>query len=285
MRIYTRFTAVQRLEHLVLVVSFTALALTGLPQKYAATGFGEGLLVLLGGIERVRIVHRGAAVILILATIAHGIEVAYRRFVERTPLSMAPRADDVRNALRTFLYNLGRRSDRPRQGRYSFEEKVEYWALVWGTLLMIATGFMLWKPIVTTSLFSGQFIPAARVVHGGEALLAVLAIVVWHGYGVHLRHFNRSMFTGVMTEEEMRKEHPLELEEIEAGRSPAPPEPAARRRRLRIFAPLAAAGAVALLAALWAFLAFSRTAIPTVPRQPPPPRAARSDEAIPNTGR
>lgn len=281
MRTYPRFTTVQRLEHLVLMVSFTTLALTGLPQKYAATGLGEGLLVLLGGIEAVRIVHRISAIVLVLATIAHVVEVAYRLFVERTPLSMAPRVGDVKNALGTFLYNVGRRPNRPPQGRYSFEEKVEYWALIWGTLLMIATGFMLWKPTVVTTLFSGQFIPASRVIHGGEALLAVLAIVVWHGYGVHLRHFNRSMFTGVMTEEEMRQEHPLELEEIESGRSPAPPEPAVRRRRLRIFAPVAALSTIALLAALWAFVALSRTAIPTVPRQPPPPLAARSVEPLP----
>jgi hypothetical protein len=112
------------------------------------------------------------------------------------------------------------------------------------------------------------------VVHGGEAVLAVLAIVIWHGYGVHLRHFNRSMFTGTMTEAEMREEHPAELEEILAGSVPAPPEPALRRRRLRRFVPVAAFALLALFAGLWYFVTFEQTAIPTVPRQVPAERAA-----------
>ena len=101
-------------------------------------------------------------------------------------------------------------------GRFTFEEKVEYWSLLWGTVIMVATGFALWNPIATARFLPGQWIPAALAAHGGEALLAVLAIVVWHGYGVHLRHFNRSMFTGSLSEAEMRQEHPLELEERRA---------------------------------------------------------------------
>ena len=125
-------------------------------------------------------------------------------------------------------------------GRYTFEEKLEYWALIWGNLVMIATGFLLWNPIATARLFPGQVIPAALAAHGGEALLAVLAVIVWHGYGVHLRHFNRSMFTGSMTAAEMRQEHPLELEAILAGRAPAEPEPGTLRRHRRVFLPVAA---------------------------------------------
>ena len=273
-RTYPRFTPLQRVQHLVLIVSFTLLALTGLPQKYASTEAGELLIRLLGGIEAVRVVHRLAAIALMAATIVHLVDAAYLVYVERTPLSMLPGVSDLRHAWQAVRYNLGLARERPRMGRYTFEEKVEYWSLVWGTALMIVTGFMLWNPIATARFLPGQTIPAAQVVHGGEAVLAVLAILIWHGYGVHLRHFNRSMFSGTMTEEEMRHEHPLELEDIQAGRLPPSPDPEARRERLRRFAPVAATTLLALLVGLWVFVTFEQTAIPTVPRQAPSsPRA------------
>jgi formate dehydrogenase gamma subunit len=265
-RTYLRFTLGQRIQHAVLILSFTALAVTGLPQKYAATRIGETAISLMGGIELARVLHRWAATILMAATIYHFFDVAYRMLVRRRPLSMVPRYADVVHFVETLKYNLGRAPERPRMGRFTFEEKVEYWALIWGTVIMIVTGFMLWNPIATTELLPGQLIPAALVAHGGEAVLAVLAVIVWHGYGVHLRHFNRSMFTGVMTEEEMRHEHPLELEEIEAGRGLPEPAPAAERRRRRLFLPIAAALSLALFAGLYLFVTFEQTAIETVPR-------------------
>ena len=90
--------------------------------------------------------------------------------------------------------------------------------MVWGTFIMIITGFMMWNPIATTNYLPGQFIPAAKVAHGGEAVLAALAIILWHFYHVHLRHFNKSMFIGKMTRHEMEEEHPAELALIEAGK-------------------------------------------------------------------
>ncbi len=273
---YPRFSRGQRLQHAVLIVSFTVLAATGLSQRYASTKAGELAIAVLGGIEAVRVVHRLAAVALMAATLYHVFDVAYRILVRRRPLSMQPRYQDVVDAWRTVLYDLGRAASRPRMGRYTFEEKVEYWALMWGNVVMIATGFMLWNPIATARLFPGQFIPAAEVAHGSEAVLAVLAVVIWHGYGVHLRHFNRSMFTGTMTETEMRHEHPLELEAIQSG-VPAEPDPAAVRRRRRIFLPAAALLALVVLGGLYRFVTFEETAIPTRPRAATP--ASGSDSS------
>jgi cytochrome b subunit of formate dehydrogenase len=268
---YARFSRGQRIQHGVLIVSFTVLSLTGLSQKYASTAVGEWAITALGGIESVRVVHRLAAIVLMGATLYHLFDVAYRVLVRRRPLSMLPRYQDLRDALATLRYNLGRTPFRPRMGRYTFEEKVEYWALMWGNVVMIATGFMLWNPIATARAFPGQVIPAAQVAHGSEALLAVLAVIIWHGYGVHLRHFNRSMFTGSMTEAEMRAEHPLELESIQSGTTPAEPEPPVLRRRRRIFLPVAAVLSLVLLAGLYWFVSFEETALPTVPRAVTPP--------------
>jgi cytochrome b subunit of formate dehydrogenase len=264
---YLRFTRMQRVEHALMILAFATLAVTGLPQKYANSGllWADGLIRILGGIELVRVIHRVAATVLMVETIYHLADVAYRVLVRRTRLSMLPRAEDVLHAWQAVRYNLGLASERPRMGRYTWEEKLEYWSLVWGTVVMILTGFMLWNPIATARVLPGQFIPAAQVVHGGEAVLAVLAVIVWHGYSVHLRHFNRSMWTGTLTEEEMREEHPLELEAIEASTEMAVSDPAALARRRRIFLPIATAVSLALLLLVYYVVTFEQTAIATIP--------------------
>ena len=109
---------------------------------------------------------------------------------------MLPIINDVTNVFQAFMYFIGRRKQPPQQGRYTFEEKLEYWAVVWGTMIMAITGFMMWNPIATTRILPGQFIPAAKVAHSLEAVLAILSILIWHMYQVFVRHFNKSMYSG-----------------------------------------------------------------------------------------
>jgi len=261
-RVFARFEAGQRVQHALLIAAFTTLALTGLTQTFSGTRMGEWLIGALGGIERVRIGHRTAAVLLMCTGVWHLLAAAHHFFVLRRPLAILLGASDLRDFWQTLRYDLGLVPARPRMGRYTFEEKVEYWALLWGTALMAVTGFLLWKPIVVTHLLPGQWIPAALVVHRGEAVLAVLSVLVWHGYGVHLRHFNRSMFTGTMTETEMRHEHPRELDGLLAG-SPAPPrDENAERRRGRLFWPLCVVVTLAVAIGLFWFLTMNHTALP-----------------------
>jgi len=264
---YSRFTRSDRVQHVVMLVSFLVLAVTGLPQKYIYLNnpYLDDLIDLMGGLEAVRVVHRWAATALMLVTVYHLLSVAQRVLVRRVALSMLPRYQDALDAWRSVRYNLGLAGQRPRMDRFTWEEKLEYWSLIWGTIVMIATGFMLWNPIATARLLPGQWIPAAQVVHGGEALLAILAVLVWHFYAVHLRQFNRSMFTGRMSEEEMEHEHPLELERIKAGTSQPALDPALRARRQRIFLPVAGVVAALLLAGIYWFVTFEQTAITTLP--------------------
>ncbi len=265
-RSYQRFSRSDRIQHAIMVVSFLVLAATGLPQKfiYLNSDFVDGAIDMMGGIEGVRVIHRVAATTLMLVTIYHLLEVAYRLAVERAALSMLPRYKDLLDALQALRYNVGLARERPRTDRYTWEEKVEYWSLVWGTLVMIATGFMLWNPVATARLLPGQFIPAAQVVHGGEALLAILAVLVWHFYAVHVRHFNRSMFSGRLSEREMAEEHPLELARIAAGQASTLRDEGLVRRR-RVFLPIAGALALLLLAGVYWFVSFEQTAIATLP--------------------
>jgi cytochrome b subunit of formate dehydrogenase len=262
---YTRFSLSSRLQHLIMLVSFTTLGITGLVQKYALSAMSLFIVRLWGGIENLRATHHLAAIVLMLVVIYHLVEIGYKAFVLRTRMSMLPGFQDAKDAWKAFLYNVGFGKARPQFGRYGFEEKAEYWALVWGIIIMGLTGFMMWNPLSTVDFLPGEFIPAAKAAHGAEAVLAVLAIVVWHMYGVHLRRFNKSMWTGELTEREMLHEHPLELADIKAGvAGQVPPTPEIRRRR-QVYYPIAAVVAAVLLFAVYGFVRGEETAITTVP--------------------
>jgi hypothetical protein len=164
-------------------------------------------------------------------------------------------------------YNLGLSTTPPKMAKFNFGEKFEYWAVVWGTAVMTITGFILWNPIAFTTIFPGELIPVSRAAHGGEALLAVLSIVIWHMYSVHFKHFNPSMFTGKMPRHQMEEEHALELERLDRGGKPWPELEleADHRRRQRYILISVVLGALILAGLVWAFT-FEETAISTVPR-------------------
>jgi cytochrome b subunit of formate dehydrogenase len=167
--------------------------------------------------------------------------------------------------IKTMAFNLGLRDEHPRMGRFNFEEKLEYWAVIWGMGIMILTGFMLWNPIATTRFLPGEAIPAAKTAHGNEAVLAVLAIIIWHMYNVLVAHRNLSMFSGRINREIMEEKHEQELEAIERGETPQPPPPDIYRKRMKRFVPFAVVMTIALLAGLIWFVTFEQTAITTIP--------------------
>ncbi len=261
---YLRFAIPERAEHWLFVFTFATLAMTGLVQKFASLEIAQGIIVLLGGIETVRIIHRLAATMMMFETIYHIGVVGYKVYVRRSPMNMLPSLNDIRIAWKAFLYNLGIVKEKVQQGRYTFEEKAEYWAVVWGTVIMAITGFAMWNPIATTRFLSGQYIPAAKAAHGAEAVLAVLAIIVWHFYHVHLRRFNTSMINGHLDEQEMLEEHPLELADIKAGAN-IRVAPEILRKRRRIYFPIYAVIAAVMLAGVYAFVTIEETSITTRP--------------------
>ncbi len=151
-------------------------------------------------------------------------------------------------------------------GRYNYAEKAEYFAVVWGTLLMGVTGFLMWNPITSTQYLPGQIIPAAKAAHGGEAILAVLALIVWHFYHVHLKHFNKSIFTGKISKHEMEDEHPAELAQIESGQAWQPPVQDVIHKRRRVYYPMAAILTIVSVFVMYEFVSIETTAITTVPK-------------------
>ena len=263
-RAYVRFSLSARIQHLLMLLSFTTLAITGLAQKFALNPVSLTIIEIWGGVDNLRLTHHVAATVLMLVAVYHVLELNYKIYVLHLPMTMLPSLQDIWDAWAVFSYNIGLSKSRPQMGRYTFEEKAEYWALVWGILIMGATGFMMWNPITTVKFLPGYFIPAAKAAHGAEAVLAVLAIIVWHMYGVHIKRFNQAMWTGKLTEEEMRHEHPLELADLKAGTGQIK-ETAALRKRKRIYYPIAVAASVVMLFGVFEFVHGEQTALVTIP--------------------
>jgi formate dehydrogenase gamma subunit len=217
-RVFVRFTPIEIVEHWVLLFSFLTLGFTGLMQRYSELYVvGWSINSLFGGIGSLRTIHHLAAIIFVLVAIYHAGQIVYMWFVKHEVGAMLPDLKDGRDLLDMLRYNLGMIKRRPRFDRFTVEEKIEYWALIWGTVLMILTGLMQWFPTVTTRFLPGEAIPIARLAHGMEAVLALLAIALWHMYHTVFKERNRSIFTGLMSEHQMKEEHPLEYERIMAA--------------------------------------------------------------------
>ncbi|HEY6042138.1 MAG TPA: cytochrome b/b6 domain-containing protein [Anaerolineae bacterium] len=262
---YRRFDLAQRIEHWILFLSFTTLAVTGLPQKFADSAIGATMIGWFGGIEMTRQIHHIAAIVMLVEIAYHAVNIGYRVFVLRVNWSMFPQLQDAWDGLNTALYNLGLRKAMPRYDHFTYAEKVEYWALIWGTVIMAITGFILWNPIITSRFLPGEYIPTAKAAHGGEAILAVLAILIWHLYNVHVKMFNQAMFKGTMPEHQMEEEHALELERVSKGVVARPISTDVIARRQRVFLPIALVGSFALLFGVYLFTTSETTAVTTVP--------------------
>jgi len=224
-RYVIRFSVRQRTEHLLIMVLFIVLALTGFPQKFFASGWAQWLTVQLGGIDRARWIHRISGILFSLAALEHLLVGLLLTLQKRLDLSMVPTKQDFRDAIVTLRYYLGISEEQARFGRFDYRQKFEYWGLVLGGVVMIATGFILYFPIFFTSFLPGQVIPAAQVAHSNEGLLAFLVVVIWHIYNAHLNPdvfpIDTSIFTGRISEERIEKEHPLEYAQLETMKTTA----------------------------------------------------------------
>ncbi len=209
----TRMTVNQRWQHLILLSSFIVLVITGFALKFPDTWFAHTL----GMGENLRgIIHRIAGVVLIGAGIYHVFYLAIAREGRRLLRDIAPRPKDAFDALATMRYYLGLSGEKPKFGRFNYAEKAEYWALVWGTALMGLTGIMIWAKVWVGDLLARWWVDVATAVHFYEAILATLAIIVWHFYQVFfdpdVYPMNWAWWDGKMPVEQYRHEHELDAE-------------------------------------------------------------------------
>ena len=218
-RLYIRMTLSERIQHGILLVSFITLVFTGFALRFPDAWWVVWMRNISPLMFDIRgVAHRVAAVVMVAASIYH---IYYVLFVPRGKQlirDLLPALKDLSDAAGILRYNLGFSDVRPKFARFSYIEKSEYWALVWGTVVMGVTGVILWFDNTFLGLLTKLWWDVARTVHYYEAWLAALSIVVWHFYFVifnpDVYPLNVAFWKGTLTEEEMEEEHPLELEEI-----------------------------------------------------------------------
>jgi formate dehydrogenase gamma subunit len=206
-----RLTLAERVQHVVLMVSFTVLIVTGIPLLFPETP----LIRLFGGAFSLRtFLHRFAGVTLAGLAAFHVLYVLFSEEGRRNFGWMAPRMQDLKDFVHHVRYQLGKTDEPPSFGKFNPFEKIEYFAVVWGSAVMVATGFMMWFFEATLRVFPKWVYDLIVLVHGYEALLAFLSIILWHLYNVHLKPgafpMSRVWIDGKITLRHLKEHHRAE---------------------------------------------------------------------------
>lgn len=212
-----RMTGNEIWQHMFLAVSFTGLAVTGLALRSGETWWGH-LFAALGMTEEIRrIIHRSFALILILASLYHMYYLVAKKRGRLLLKALFPGWSDVKDVMANMGYYLGLRKKHATFGMYDYTQKAEYWALIWGTVVMSLTGFVLMFPEWTTIYTPAWVVRVAATVHFYEAILAIGAIIIWHFFFTIFKPGEYPMswiwITGRMPKSQWEHHHGREVEE------------------------------------------------------------------------
>jgi cytochrome b subunit of formate dehydrogenase len=220
-RQFLRFSRLNRFLHVIMILCFLSLALTGMTLKFSYTGWAAFLSHLFGGFESAGYIHRVAAFFMLAIFIVHVADLVRRKRKEfgtwrvllLGPDSMIFNKKDIQDLIGNFKWFFGK-GPRPQYGRWTYWEKFDYFAVFWGIFVIGSTGLMLWFPEFFTLLFPGWLINVATIIHSDEALLAAGFIFTVHFFNTHLRPEKFPMdiviFTGRMSIEDLREDKPAE---------------------------------------------------------------------------
>jgi cytochrome b subunit of formate dehydrogenase len=228
-----RFDIHQRVQHWLMLSGVILLGLTGWPLRGAGTvsmvGLSERLessrkfLALFGGPHGAGVVHRVAAVMIMLSGLYHLVYLATLAKKRALPLSMLPTPKDALDIRDNLLFMMGLRKERPRFDRFMYLEKFDYWAVFWGIVMMVGSGFVFWFPAHFARILPNWVITATQIIHGEEATLAILFLFCVHFYNVHLKPsvfpMNWAWLNGRISLEMQKEEHPLEYERSQGRKS------------------------------------------------------------------
>lgn len=217
--LYLRMNVSERVQHATMAISFMILVVTGFMLRFPNSWWVSHISDLSShAVDYRSWIHRIAAIVMISISLYHVYYISFTQRGRQLVKDLFPTLKDFTDAIGVAKYNLGISKNKPKLDRFSYVEKAEYWALVWGTIVMSLTGLLMWLYIDYIGVFSKFDWDIARTIHYYEAWLAFLAIVIWHFYFVifnpDIYPMSLAWFKGTITEEEMAEEHPLELERL-----------------------------------------------------------------------
>jgi len=205
-------------QHTFLMLSFMSLVFSGFALRFSESWIAKLFFGFEGGFEQRGLVHRISAIVFIVTVIWHVLFIFLSRRGRKFLTDMIPNWIDLTQFFNRLKFYLGiKNSKAPHFNRFGYVEKAEYWALVWGTAVMIITGLFLWFDNFFVSFLPIGFLDVSLVIHYWEAWLATLAILVWHMYSTvfspDVYPMNTSWLTGTMPEDMYAHEHPGHIDE------------------------------------------------------------------------
>lgn len=203
----SRLSLNERIQHIVLLTCFILLVYTGFAHKYPTAFFSYPFSLGDIGPEIRKIIHRVAGVIFICLMCYQALWLLFTKYGRTKLKALMPKWHDFTDSLKLIGYNMGILKEHPKFDRYSYIEKAEYWALIWGSFVMVVTGLILMFENVSLSFMPKWLIDVMLLVHFFEALLATLAIVVWHFYWTifdpEVYPMSATWITGKVTKKQM----------------------------------------------------------------------------------
>lgn len=217
-RLFVRFYQPEILEHWILLVNFVILAITGLLEMFANNRVSADLLApVFRNMDNVRGLHNVAAVFYVGMMSIHAILVLIKWFVKREPPILVPKKQDWVDFLNNWKYLLRRNYPRPEFGRFTIDQKVTYWMTLSFSTLMLLSAFAMWFQTLVAQFLPEAIVPIARALHSMTGLLIIVTFLPWHIYHTVIKEQNASIFSGLLNEKTIRRNHPLDYRQILAA--------------------------------------------------------------------
>lgn len=262
--LFVRFSLSDRIGHWVYALIVLLLIVTGFSQMFPMNPLTLWIFNIFNGIENVRLVHHYSGFLFFVHNLYLTSSMSYSAFIRKIPITIAPTFEYVMGVLLAYRYNLNILDVKPPLGRVVLTKQSILWALIWGSIMIVLTGFILLNPVAVTTILPGIVVPMAKIAHGFEAVLVVIVLIIWHSYFFLMKYLDR-MITRLHPEIKTRYiiDHPIELVDMYDGRIVTKVDVKTIETYWRYHLPVYLLACGALLLGAFYFVNFETTSIQT----------------------